>query len=686
MPLLVLVLALAGGFAASATGGVARSATGHGARSPVRWSAPRLIDHAPRYHTLTNFAAVACPTETTCLGVGSDGTVVSITAAGDRVTTGVDNGALLQDISCPSASLCVAAGKQALLVSSNPTAPKPSWRPVHLRLHILEFDGVTCASTSLCVAWLDSGTLRVSTDPAGGAQTWRSVPLRGVRYVDSVACAPSSTLCVASTGPEKVPGTFATSTNPAGGPGAWRITHGHGFAGDRVVCPSSSLCVADQVDSGLVETSTNPAAGAGSWRQGQLALRDGVTVDSLDCATAGDCVLALSDGSVATTTDAAVGAGGYQESAVLGRPLARFGFTPADGIACPTASTCFVVDGVATVITVSLGPPPTATSTQALAGRTAIAGLSCPSVTLCVGVDGTGAILRTDRPAGPAAGWQRVAQPRPRALAAVSCPSVSFCAAVGSKNTVRTTSSPGTAGSWRLTTLKQRFEIDSQEPPGPFRFNLESVSCPSRRLCVAGTDTYGLVTSTDPAAGPSAWRYSQIIHGTRQGFDAISCPTTSLCVAGDDFAGLVAVSTRPAAGAAAWKDTVLASARKGPAIRSVACPTATLCIAGDGSGAVYSTTRPTGGRRAWHRVKLEDGGLYGAFCRSRSFCVVIGAHDAFATTHPTGSRAAWHRVALPTGRFHLARSAVERLAAVACAPTRLCLAANETGSVFAGAG
>jgi hypothetical protein len=690
LPVLASAVALAGAGAA----GPARGASGP---SLVRWSGPRLVDHAPPFGTSPFIASVACPTVTTCLGVGGEGTVVSTTlsaatpAPAPTATTGVGDGAALQDISCPSASLCVAAGTQNLQVSGDPTDPQPRWRRVHLRLGINAFDGVTCPTAGLCVAWLDSNTLRVSTDPAGGASTWRRVPLPIGRHdaLYSVGCARGGTLCVASVRDGRHGAGFVTTTDPAGGAAAWHLTDAKDlFESDRIVCPTSSLCVAmgdvvGPIPGRLLETSTDPAGGASTWHRSRLRLRSGVgEFDmSMDCATASDCVIALSDGSVASTTDAAAGASAYTESAVI--DPRQFG--ELDGMACPTATACVIPAVPAGLTTVDLGPPVTGASARGVAGSTQITGLACPTLSLCIGVDHAGAILRTSRPAGPAAGWERTAQPRHQPLFGVSCPTASFCAAAGAHDTVLTTTSPATATTWKRTRLKQTYEIEDQDPPGPFRFELESISCPSTRLCVAGTDFQGVVVSTHPAAGPSAWRYQQVVSGDHQIFDAVSCPTTSLCVAGDDE-GEIGISTRPGARRNAWTSFAITPGRTGPGIRSLACPTVELCVAGETDGAIDTTTRPAAGPRAWRRLRLGGGSLRGAWCRSAHFCIVAGGTHAWASTDPTGPRRDWHRVTLATDRFHLGSISNSRLLAVTCAPTRLCLAAGGTGSVFPGAG
>ena len=103
--------------------------------------------------------------------------------------------------------------------------------------------GVSCPSTSLCVAVDGAGNVIASQDPAGSAAGW------SLAHVDSsplvaLSC-PSVSLCVAV----DAAGDVVASTNPAGGAAAWTVSSvpgarlpGPGVSG--LSCQSASLCVA----------------------------------------------------------------------------------------------------------------------------------------------------------------------------------------------------------------------------------------------------------------------------------------------------------------------------------------------------------------------------------------------------------------------------------------------------------
>ena len=141
--------------------------------------------------------------------------------------------------------------------------------------------GVSCPSTSLCVAVDRAGNVVTSTRPTGRASAWTiahvdptsssGCVMGSCHGLTDVSCA-SAVWCVAVDDQ----GNAITSSNPTGGRSAWRSVNidsrnaGCGYTGlcyglTGVSCPSGSLCVA--VDAvGNVLTSTHPGGGASAWR------------------------------------------------------------------------------------------------------------------------------------------------------------------------------------------------------------------------------------------------------------------------------------------------------------------------------------------------------------------------------------------------------------------------------------
>ena len=652
--------------------------------APVRWSTPRLVDHSAPLSNPSILRSVACPTATRCLSVGANGTVVTADGASHRFVSGVNGGAGLEGISCPSASLCVIQETGRLLTSTDPTAASPTWTAVSApQLPIDQFAGISCASDSLCVAWSDSTTLDVSTDPTGGASAWKQVKLgvpASAIEVSAVACVPHTTRCVASIG-SGGGAVFASAAKAGGGPSAWTVTSRSGLAApEDLACPSATLCVGTSLDD--VETSAHPGEGAASWSSGALPASTprGFPL-TIACPSTAVCVTADGDGSIATSTDPAAGADSYAVSASL--DPAGFGAFADTQMTCPTTSTCLVPDASPGLATIELGPAPSATVDTDVGGTTAVTGLDCPSARLCVGVDDGGGIPHSTTPTGPKSAWHRhVQRAATDGLNGVSCPSTHFCATVGNTDRVAVSTHPATDTNWTTFRLPFIFEGDD----GPTPYNLESITCASARLCVATPDEYGLIVSTSPSTGPKSWHLIRPASANANLWASASCPTATFCVAGDAV-GRIAVSTHPAK-AGSWQVTKIApgvASRRAPEISSISCASTTFCLAGDANGSVHWATNPAGGARAWHAVKISHARLIAASCRSRTFCVVINARrDVYASTNPTNRKAAWHAVALRTGHFPIASAALENLRSLSCAPHHVCVTGSGDGVVFAG--
>jgi hypothetical protein len=159
-------------------------------------------------------------------------------------------GAQLFGISCPSTTLCVAVGgNNTIASSSTPTAPG-GWNAVYVDEGVQpgspnqrQLKGVSCPSTTLCIAVGFLGKIITSTDPTGPASGWSVADLNPTGaniHLFGVSC-PTTTFCVA------VPsgGEIATSTNPTGGAEAWTIPHLPAPLELRgISCDSPSFCAA----------------------------------------------------------------------------------------------------------------------------------------------------------------------------------------------------------------------------------------------------------------------------------------------------------------------------------------------------------------------------------------------------------------------------------------------------------
>ena len=200
-------------------------------------------------------SALSCASSHLCVGSGTTSRNADLIGSGSPQTgtwnvirqhlpaSGND---LIGDISCPTASLCVAAGDYQQLYTS--TAPLGTgWHQTASLAH--QITGISCPSAKLCVSFDDQSRIAFSTHPTGGTAAWHQTRLKplGLNFIDC----PSATLCVA-TGT----GAIAESTDPTGGSRAWRIVNVPGRL-NSVSCPSSKFCVAVG-DGGRVRVGREP--------------------------------------------------------------------------------------------------------------------------------------------------------------------------------------------------------------------------------------------------------------------------------------------------------------------------------------------------------------------------------------------------------------------------------------------
>jgi hypothetical protein len=220
---------------------------------------------------------------------------------------------------------------------------------------------------------------------------------------------------------------------------------------------------------------------------------------------------------------------------------------------------------------------------------------------------------------------------------------------------------------------------------------LLNVSCPSASFCVA-TGTQNLIaSSTDPSGGPGAWKVVYAGEGPYEGasgpvissrqVQGVSCPTTRLCVAVTTL-GQIYASTDPTGPASAWSVAEISPQGRNTHLYGVSCPSESLCVAVSGrranSGEVFTSTDPTGGAASWQEADLgEQFDLRAVSCSSTDFCVAAGAAgELLASGNPTGGPGAWSLVGSPAGPGILQ--------SISCVPG-VCLTGNTGGNLLAAA-
>ncbi len=306
-------------------------------------------------------------------------------------------------------------------------------------------------------------------------------------------------------------------------------------------------------------------------------------------------------------------------------------------------------------------------------GGGGIGALSCPTTGLCVALDAIGRAYASTDPTGGAATWKATTIAGIYDLDVLSCASNGVCV-VGDQYGNLAATNDAAGGVWTQAT-----PIGNPNVPPPDAF--ASVSC-QVGLCVAVTQNGKVVSSTNPAAGPSAWRIVRLPHVS---LEAISCPSARLCVAlGHTARRSVAItSTDPTGPASAWRSAEVKGVAYLAFAYGLSCPTTKLCVAVTGLGAqVLSSTDPLGGSRAWRTrtIGMELGGLGGVdgggvSCATTRLCVAVGGLGTVLTsTDPTGGAGSW--VASQIG------PAPNGLSSVSCPASTLCAVGGGEGDVL----
>jgi hypothetical protein len=366
----------------------------------------------------------------------------------------------LQGVSCPSASLCVAAGENGAIASStNPTGGSGAWQIVRPHDFAQEADScrpplpwepegesscpsdrylhrgvraISCPSPGLCVAVADDGFVYSSTDPTGPAESWRLADLDGSErdtHLESVSC-PDPGFCVAVSGGTNTAGKVLTSGDPTGPTSAWRVTQlDESLDLHAVSCLDRDFCLAVAAK-GRILRSTNPGGGPAAWEEvgtpGGLGDLDAVSCVDLDGFL---CLAGNAGGNILTTATPVAGAADWKEA--NGGSSVQI-----TSISCASASRCAAVDNNGNVL-VSTDPGGGSGRSWAISNLipytapqdrqpplNALFSASCPTVTLCVLVGASGRIFtNTDPFAVPSAsgegqpgkkGKRRRAPRRPR--------------------------------------------------------------------------------------------------------------------------------------------------------------------------------------------------------------------------------------------------------------------------------
>jgi photosystem II stability/assembly factor-like uncharacterized protein len=476
---------------------------------------------------------VSCPTEIACFAVGGHGAALTTTNGSSWSAKSLVSGfpERLWAVSCPTASSCVAGGDAG--TSWSTTDGGASWSknfngPGQSR-------GVSCASNSVCFLVGENGHAQpddaaiMATTNGGG--TWQPQATHSDNILHGVSC-PSTTLCVAA----GMRGTILRTTD---GGSNWS-SRSPGTDGDlsRIVCTSFVQCLPEGMNAlqGVSCTSASTCFAVGSYRTVMATGNGGATwttqtsgapqngglaappvpppgLNSVSCPVSGKCVAVGDLGSIVVTSDG--GANWSNRDSGSASDLL--------GVSCPTAATCFAVGSNGTVLRTTNGGG--SWTKQSLGVGSVLSAVSCASSSTCVAVGGFGTVLATTN---GGAKWSLRGAGTGSYLDGVSCATAKVCVAVGAGGTVLRTVNAG--GVW------------SEQSSG-IGDDLRGISCSSASTCLASGSLGTVVSSAD---GGTSW--SARGTGTSRALRAVSCPKkASACFAAGD-AGAILRVTRSATG------------------------------------------------------------------------------------------------------------------------------------------
>ncbi len=652
-----VALGLTAGSAGAARASAASAATT--APPPLAWSGPQPLEKAP-YQFSYPLGDISCPSAHFCItdsgvdeGEPTYGTVLTSTdpAGGASAWSGprlAFRGSVSSGFSCPTTNFCAQISEYGVYTSTAPANGKP-WLASHGSPGFI--DELSCPSARLCVAAGPDGEIFTSTDPGAGKHaSWHEAVKHAIGTIEAVSC-PADSFCVAvSNG-----GYVVTSSHPANGASAWKATDLDGSVPlISLTCPSVTFCLAqDGADRFLY--ATDPAGGVSRWHAVADPFAPGLT--DLKCTSNSFCA-ALFGGHPVWSTDPIGGASAWSQSQVT------FSQSPAVDLSCASESFCAISTGNGYVLTSSDPTSSAPTWTPAdIDGWSEIEEVDCAGAGLCLAADGDGHLFTSTDPTGGPGKWRAADV----SASSITCPTSTFCAALGGAGLEISDDPNGGTSAWQSVTA----------PAG-----LSGLTCPSPSLCVAaGLDSTGdgvVYTSTDPAAGASAWQAADLGSEAPGGL-ALTCLTATFCVG--TTGTTVLTSTDPTGGATAWQITPLAALGFG-GFAAMQCPSTHLCVAlgetqdpngGPSTFYVVNSTDPTGGITAWH-LNSDPVSGYWYFpdeldCPSTSECYQFSeGQGIWTSTNPSAAHPSW-----------LFSSDTTKLFTVSCGTVSLCVGSFQGG-------
>ena len=408
-----------------------------------------------------DLGGVSCAEANVCAIAGWNQAITTVDGGIHWTThpTSASTNGSLTGMSCPTASRCVATGRDGdpmIAVASNDGGA--TWQTVYRPSSQGWLGSVSCPTVASCVAAGEHGWIAVTHD--GGA-TWSSPSSGSSTQLNAISC-PTEMTCFAA-------GEAGTVLATANDGAKWTATPtGSGGSLRGISCADESNCTAVGLAGTMIQTSdaglhwTTIAWGT---TPGWGAPED---LFSVSCPASTHCVAV----------------GQYSTSIVIGRgtaqPPQRVSPYTAFGVSCPSVMTCYLVGSSDAfmknngAIQVSRDGGTSWTSQQSN-DPAQIQAISCTvGTTACTAVDQTGGMVSST----DGATWS--VHPVANGFTAISCPATGACVALSQWDGIISTNDSG---------------MTSQVQPTAATRQLLGVSCPSVAVCTVVGENGAILSS-----------------------------------------------------------------------------------------------------------------------------------------------------------------------------------------------
>lgn len=580
------------------------------------------------------------------------------------------NSAFLQGVSCADATTCIAVGytgqgpaEQLLTERWNGTAWSKKTAPTPSGTTSAQFTGVSCTSTSACIA---VGNFVTASGRLPLAEQWNgtswnvlatAAPPAGAGGFLGVACS-SATACTAVGNQGNPAQTLAERWNGS----TWTVQTTQDPSGvfdDEfwgVSCPTGGVCFAVGTD----DTNTGGHSIAEVWRNGSW---QSVTVPEPSGAT---------------------------QSGLLGVDCGTGTKCQAVGFAIGSPEPGLLAESWnGTALTPESVPGPSGSSTGELAGVSCTSGASCRAVGEAEDANGLSQSLAVVLHSGS---WseQPVTPPHgtfQAGLAAVSCSAASACTAVGDE-------APGAAGAVTLAERSAGSSWKPQHTPAASpadETELSGVDCLATSNCVS-VGQYS--TTTLEPLGQSwdgtRWTFTPASGGpgaTSATYAAVSCATNCTAVGtytdvhGNQRQFSATRSTGPY-GFSTVHTLPLQSGATSEGAAAISCTSSTFCIAVgywlDSSEAEHPLVEKYNGTSWTLQTAAEVSGvqshLSGVSCVSTTMCLAVGGDTTGNGFAETWNGSSWQLASPPA----VVGSTFATFSGVSCRSASACVAVGLT--------